>query len=347
MPLFEYNQVDRDYYEREIRDFIPQRIIDVHTHVYLEEFNDPAYTGRLANRSQSWPSLIAVDNSIEDIKETYKIMFPDNKVIPVIFGTPLKEYHREMQNDYIARASKAEGYPALLLTEPSQSADELSNVLSSGIYHGIKVYLEYAPAYIPGNEIRIFDYIPHHQLEILNENKMVLMLHIPRPGRLKDPVNIEQMLEIDRRYPDVKLIIAHVGRAYSLADLGDALDKLKDSNMMFDFSANTNHSVFEELLRTIDSSRIMFGSDLPVVRMRMKRVDEDGRYINIVKKGSYGNVSGDPHMREIEGAEADALSFFMYEIIASMRRACEKVGLPRPKSDAMFFDNAAKLFGIE
>lgn len=38
------------------------------------------------------------------------------------------------------------------------------------------------------------------------------MLHIPRDGRLKDPVNLAQMMEIEEKYPKVKLIIAHVGR---------------------------------------------------------------------------------------------------------------------------------------
>jgi len=347
MPIFEYKPIDMEYYEREIKGFIPSRIIDAHTHVYTLKSRDARYTEKLANRSQAWPGLVAVDNSIEDLDETYRIMFPGKEVIPVIFGFPSPEHNRKKCNDYISRTAKASGYPALMLAEPDQTVDEITTELACGDYYGLKVYLDYTPPYIPGNEIRIFDFAPHHQLEVLNERKMTLMLHIPRPGRLRDPVNIEQMLEIDRCYPDIKLIIAHVGRAYSMVDVGDTLDRLKDSNMLFDFSANTNQQVFEELLRKIGTSRIMFGSDLPVVRMRMKRVDEEGCYINIIKKGSYGDVSNDPHMREIEGEEADALSFFLYETIASMRRACNNVGVSRANSDAMFFDNAAALFKVK
>ena len=55
------------------------------------------------------------------------------------------------------------------------------------------------------------------------------MLHIPRPGRMKDPVNIGQILEIKREFPNVRLIVAHIGRAYTKDDLGDAFEQLKEA----------------------------------------------------------------------------------------------------------------------
>ena len=347
IPLFEYKTVDKDYYEREIRSFLPNRVIDVHTHVYSLKFRDLSFNEKATDRSQAWPNLVATDNSIEDLEETYRILFPNKQVTPVIFGMPSLRFSMDKSNRYVSQISKGAGYPALMLAQPTQTASELEAELMGGGYKGLKVYLDYAPVHIPSNEIKIFDFAPHHQLELLNELEAVLMLHIPRPGRLKDPVNIEQMLEIDRRYPNIKLIIAHIGRAYSTEDLGEALDILKNSHMGFDFSANTNQHVFEEALRKIGARRLMFGSDLPITRMRMKRVVENGSYINIIKKGSYGDVSGDPHMREVEGDEAESLSFFMYEEIASMRHACQTAGVSRADVEAMFYGNAAELFGMK
>ena len=347
MTLFEYKPIDQAYYEREIKDFLPKHVIDAHTHVYSSKHRDPAFVAEiLPGRSQTWPGLVAAENPVEDIEETYRILFPGKVVTPVIFGSPSFEYSIDKSNDYIAQVSEDRGYPSLMLAHPGQDAAEFQSKLARGGFLGAKVYLDYTPSYIPGNEIRIFDFAPHCQLEILNEKGLALMLHIPRAKRLKDPVNIVQMMEIDRCYPKIKLIIAHVGRAYAEEDLGGALDTLKDSNMLFDFSANTNQKVFEEALKKIGACRLMFGSDLPVVRMRMKRVVENGNYINIVKKGSYGDVSDDPHMREIEGDEAEALSFFLYEEIAAMRRACEAVGASRADVEAMFFNTAASIFGV-
>ena len=69
-------------------------------------------------------------------------------------------------------------------------------------------------SYIPEKEVRIFDYLTHEHMEVMNELGGIVMLHIPRSLRLRDPVNLAQMLEIDEKYPNAKVIIAHIGRAY-------------------------------------------------------------------------------------------------------------------------------------
>ena len=219
--------------------------------------------------------------------------------------------------------------------------------IRKGKFIGAKVYLNLSPAYIPQKEIRVFDFLPPHQLDTLNRLRAVVMLHIPRDGRLRDPVNLAQMLEIERNWPRVRLIIAHVGRAYCDEDIGDAFETLKATkNMVVDFSANTHDRAFEGALRAFGPERCLFGSDMPITRMRMRRVCEDGRYINIVPRGLYGDVSGDRNMREVAGQEADALTFFMYEEIKAIRRAVERVGLGRSDVEALFCSNARRFLSI-
>jgi predicted TIM-barrel fold metal-dependent hydrolase len=171
------------------------------------------------------------------------------------------------------------------------------------------------------------------------------MLHIPRNGRLRDPKNLEQMLEIEKRYPNVKLIIAHVGRAYCNEDVGNAFEVLAETKkMMFDFCANTNRWVFEQLIRAVGPKRILFGSDLPILRMRTRRICENGNYVNLVPKGLYGDVSNDSHLREVDGEEAEILTFFMYEEIDAFRLAAETMNLSRKDIEDIFYNNAQNLF---
>jgi uncharacterized protein len=171
-----------------------------------------------------------------------------------------------------------------------------------------------------------------------------VILHIPRDARLRDPVNLAQMLEIEARWPDARVVIAHVGRAYCPEDVGDAFTVLKRTErMMFDISANTNSEVFRRLIETVGPRRIVFGSDMPITRMRMRRICENGRYVNIVPRGLYGDVSDDPHMREADGAEAARLTFFLYEEIDAFRRAAEACGLTRPDIEDVFCRNARRL----
>ena len=108
--------------------------------------------------------------------------------------------------------------------------------------------MEFAPSYIPADEIRIYDFLPHEQLVLADKHGWVVQLHIPRPGRLADPLNYVQLLEIEQKYPGLQLLVAHLGRAYADEDVGNALEYLKHTEKtVWDFTANTNAYVMEQV----------------------------------------------------------------------------------------------------
>ncbi len=343
--LFDVKDVDRRFYREKLQSFLPDRIIDVHTHVWLKDFRQAPPTGRAV----TWPLRVAGQDPVADLIETYDLLFPGKAARPVMFS--FVESHEddfEAANAYVSRAAREHGFAALVFASPRWSAQRLEHEIQAGGFVGAKVYLTLSPADIPVDQIRIFDFLPHQQLEVLNEHGWIVMLHIPRSGRLRDPVNLADMLEIDQRYPKARVIIAHVGRAYCPEDVGDAFAVLRDTkHLLFDISANTNAAVFEQLIRTVGPRRIFFGSDLPITRMRMRRICEKGNYVNLVPKGQYGDVSDDKHMREIEGTQAEALSFFLYEEIDAFRRAAQATGLTPAQVKDVFYGNAAKLIGSD
>jgi len=336
--MFELTSYDKEFYTR-IREFLPSRIIDIHTHIWLENLKSPAVSLHAA--MASWPSRVAKENSIEDLLQTYKLLFPDKKVTPLIFSSVEQGDDIDMLNNYTAQAAAQHNCPALIFASPKWPADEFKQKLQAKGFLGAKVYLSLSPSHILPNEIQILDFAPHHQLEVLNSLGAILMLHIPRTGRLKDPINLAQMMEIENRYPNIKLIIAHVGRAYCNEDIGDAFEILKKSKtMFFDFSANSNQYVFERLIETVGPKRILFGSDLPILRMRARRITENGIYVNIVPKGLYGDVSGDKNMREVAGTDAENITFFLYEEIVAFKRAALAANLTTADIENIFHANA-------
>lgn len=344
--LFEIKPVDAQYYNEHLRDFLPPRLIDIHTHVWLDRFR--TMTAQEPVRSVTWPARVARDNSIEDLMETYRLMFPGKQVLPLIFGNVLsRAYDLEASNSYVSQCAVARQCPALIWSWPTWSAAELEQSILKGGFLGAKSYLTLAETYLPEKEIRIYDYFPPAHLDVLDRHGLILMLHIPRDGRLRDPVNLEQMLEIEARYPRMQVIIAHVGRAYCPEDIGNAFKALaRTKRMNFDISANTNADVFRQLIETVGSKRILFGSDLPISRMRMRRVCENGNYVNIVPQGLYGDVSGDKHMREVSGIEADRLTFFLFEELNAFRLAAAKAGLTRSDIENVFYNNAAGMLAV-
>ena len=338
--------VDAAFYEEKLRDFLPEKIIDIHTHLHLKThyLGDQVY---FTNRGALWPRLACEENSAEDLVENYRCLFPDKTVTPLVFGKVSLAYDVEACTAYTIAEAKKRNWPYLYVTWPTLSAEEFETRIRKSGAKGAKVYLNLSPAYNPSAEIPILDFIPHHQLEVLDRNGWILMLHIPRPGRLGDPVNLAEMIMIGKEYPHIKTIIAHIGRAYCDEDVGDAFERLSEvPDLYYDFSANCNSRVMEQLIRAAGPDRILFGTDSPISRMRMGRTTENGTYINLVRKGQYKGVETDPHMREIEGPEAEKLTYFTYYEIDAFRRAAEKCGLTKGDVEKVFYGNAAKLLRL-
>ncbi|NLF27796.1 MAG: amidohydrolase family protein [Clostridiales bacterium] len=344
MGLFQVTDYDRQVYERELKDFLPDEMIDIHTHVWLEKLRPrrPLEPGEV-KRTVTWPSLVAKDNSIEDLQETYRLMFPGKRVTPMIFASAGRE-NLDAGNAYIRECSERAGVPALYYSHPNQGAEELEQNIREGGFLGVKSYLDLSPAYLPEAEIRIFDFFPHHQLKMLDGIGGIVMLHIPRHMRLRDPVNLAQILEIKQKYPKLRLIIAHIGRAYTESDVGNAFEVLAPcTDLMFDFCANTCEFAMTKLLEAVGASRVLFGSDMPILRMRMRRIEENNTYINLIPPGLYGDPKQDSHLREVSPEEAERLTFFMYEEILAFKRAAKAVGLDKQDIGRAFFLNAKEL----
>jgi hypothetical protein len=344
MALFTLTDTDRQVYEKELRGFLPEKIIDIHTHVWLSKYRPEKPLDRdEVKRAVTWPSLVAKDNSVEDLIETYQLMFPGKNVTPLIF-TNAKKDDLPACNAYIHECMVKTGFPGLYYSHPEQSAEELRRLILAGGYLGTKSYLELAPDYIPESEIRIFDFFPKHQLAMLNEMGAIVMLHIPRHGRFKDPVNLRQILEIKREFPRIRLIIAHIGRAYTESDIGNAFEVLSEAgDLMFDFCANTCEFAMTKLLEAAGPRRVMFGSDMPILRMRMRRIEENNTYINLIPPGLYGDPRQDSHLREVSEAEGKQLTFFMYEEILAFKRAAKTVDLTKADIERCFYGNARDL----
>ena len=348
MALLDVKPYDKQYYEEILKPFLPEKFIDCHTHVWLME-HDPHKT--LRSGTQNWPGLVAKENSIEDLNETNRLLFPDNKVISVLYGDCAVSIDRKAVNSYVAEKAIDNGYPALYLCHPDTPAEELERIiLENPVFKGIKVYLQFAPAYLPADEIRIYDFLTKEHLAVCDKHGWVVQLHIARPKRLADPVNYIQLLEIEQNYPNLQLIVAHLGRAYANEDIGDALDYLKNTEKtVWDFTANTNDWVMEQVLQRFGSDRFIYGSDFPIFRMKSRRTVENGVYINEIPQGQfpYEAIKGDSHMREIPFPEAERITFFIYEEMNACRLACQRMGLGKRDVEKIFFSNSARIFGVK
>jgi len=332
----ELNSYDKKVYEEKLADFLPERMIDVHTHIWKEEFRNTSRPPGLV----SWPSLVAPECTVEDLRHSYTQMFPGKIVYPVLMGQPTAD--KEKTNGYTIECARREKLPAMFCTSYDMPAETIRKALVEDGFAGLKPYLNNAPASTPPDEREIYDFLPREHLAVADECGAAIILHIARPGRLKDPVNVAQLMEIEQEYPGIKLIVAHIGRAYIESDIGNAFKILGESKrMVFDFSANTLDKAMIACLEAVGPKRLVFGSDMPITKMRMYRIEEDGIYKNVVPRGLYGDVSYDKNMKE---SDEENITTFMYEELMAFRRAAQAVGLTRQDVEDVFYNNAARIF---
>ncbi len=337
---FQLTDYDKKVYIEELKDFLPNNIVDSHAHCWRVE-DDEFDRSKFPTK---WSNLVAKDCYIEDLQKTYLDLFPGKKVIPVVFGNSVKRCMEH--NAYIKDVGKKTGYPTLFWTKYDMSPDFLEEHVLSGGYQGLKPYLGGCKEGVKPSDADIYDFLPEEHLKVADKYGWKVILHISKDDRFKNKSNIDTLLDIEQKYPNVKLIVAHIGRAYAKIDVGDAFIRLKETkNMLFDFSANTNADIIRECIETFGSKRVMFGTDMPIAKMRMYRVVENGFYINVVPRGLYGElVKKDPHMRESD--EKD-ITNFTYEILRGFKKAALDLSLTKEQVEDIMCGNASKLYKIK
>jgi predicted TIM-barrel fold metal-dependent hydrolase len=327
-----YFEVDYPFYKEHLRDFLPDRIIDIHTHAG----NNP---GRQSGDPEPtfWAEWVTFGRGmpVPNLLDAFLKIFPGKELYPVCFSTSSREDVDE-RNDYIAEQLKQyKNIWGFLWTLPDWSKDEISERMERGGFRGIKPYLSMVQD-VSTEDITIFDYLPHHHLEAAQDHGWIVMLHIPRKERLADPLNIQHLRQISKEYPHLKVIIAHIGRSYCPRYGIEGIPPLKNcENLSFDFSANTNQIVMELLIREVGPKRILYGSDMPITAMRAKRICEGDEYVNYVRRADWED---NRTRRDLK--KEDSYTFFLYEQILAFKKAAVACELKRSDIEDIFFNNA-------
>ena len=320
-----------DVYGDILSPWLPQVILDCHVHIGLPEHTGQITPGRA---KEMWAMEVANSFSWEQMREAFDLLFPHRKVEALAFGWVYRETDIAGNNDYVL-SGIGDGIRGLAVTKPDWTAADVEGLLDRG-FIGIKPY----PDLAGGGEVSIFDYLPHSHLEVLDDRSGVLMLHLPRKGRLADEDNVRELLEINDRYPSIRLIVAHIGRAYCLPTAEKGLPHFADRpNIYFDTAANLNPDVFALALETVGPDRILYGSDLPITLMKGVREHVGDRYINYTDGPYSWNTN-----RKGPDEEA-AYTYYLYEELLAIKNAIERAGLGPDAVQKIMYGNCARILG--
>jgi hypothetical protein len=339
--VWDYNDVDRAFWAEHFEDWLPRRIVDAHTHVMHPRFRILPTTE--AMRRQYWVNEVREPIDAENAERCLRIVFPNRQVTCVAFGVPGLDFDLEAGNDWLQAECVRRGWYNLAVIRPQWRQDQVAALLARPGVIGVKPYYslislnrETRDAHL---EAGIFDFLPHHLLEVVNDRGAWVTLHVPKAARLGHPDNLRDIRELRRRYPKVVLVIAHLGRCYTEPHALEALPQLADDpGIYFDSSAVMNPASHRVALQHLGPARILYGTDNPIFYLRGRRQYQGKTYLNRTNHPFYFN-------REREAPEVEAqYTLFMYEDLRAIKQACQELGLTaRRDIEAIFHDNAARL----
>ena len=333
-PAIQFNDVDHRIWTEELESFVPQRIFDVHTHVYRWQFNtDPTReNGCFAELvGREFPEAGRAELDAWDAA-----LMPGRQVHRLSFGFPfLPAGDFEASNRFVAEQTLQDSASgALMLVHPSMTSDYVERQVQTHGFLGFKPYLFYAPS---GNisDCRITDFLPEEQIEVADRLGLLVMLHVSKRDAVADPQNLADLHRLTSKYANVKWILAHCARSYSAWVIQRAAASIRGlPNVWYDVSSVCDSDSIEALMACVGPERVMYGSDdLPTGAVR-------GKYITFGYAWAF--LSENNHSLGLSHCNSQ-MTFTRYEQLRAMRSAAVRLGLSRAQIDDLFHNTAAGL----
>jgi predicted TIM-barrel fold metal-dependent hydrolase len=329
-----YERVDLPFYRGEVRPVLPPKVLDFHAHVWSRShwrklpYEDGSPGGRYM--------VVETEYPLESLAADARRILPDNAFQAVCFGMPTPQADVQKTNRYLAEAGRTGWvHPLLLAGKDLASRAELEGLLSTGAFKGYKVFLNwFGDDY---GERTIADMLSPVEMELADRYRLLVLLHVPRAGRLADPVIQTGVRALARDYPRAQIVLAHCGRCYLPDEMQRAVACLKGlDNVWLDTAMVMDPTVLQIVMEELGPGRLLFATDLPVAAMRGRRVYALDHWVDLVLPGPQ------PSAYRVISPDIRA-SFMVYEIILATRRAAERAGISSVELRAIFHDNGARL----
>ena len=292
-------------------------------------------------RRDYWVNELSHAEDPDSAERNHAIVYPGREVTSVAFAVPNLSWEVEGSNLDLMPRALAKGWRTLAVVRPTWRGEQIAWWLDQPGCIGVKPYyalIGYDAAtrdrYI---EASIFDFLPHHQLEVINARGAWVTLHVPKADRLGHPDNIREVQEIRslpsgkaRRSPtSAQLHTAARGRGTRPAEgrPRSLFRQLRRAQSRRAPLRPRNHRARSHPLRHRQPHLLHARAAAVVGRTYTNRTNHDF-YFN----------------KEREAPEIEAqYTLYMYEAMKALKDACADLGLGRDAVEAMFHGTSARL----
>ena len=329
----QYESMDLPLYRERIAPALPPVVLDYHTHIWTRDhwrvlpWAEDAAGGAYM--------VVEPEYGIERLLADRRRLFPDRPYHAVVFGQPLPSADVARSNAYLAEAGKQDGiFPLLIAGKGLASRAELVHAIREDGFFGYKVFLNWhGDDY---GDMTVEEQITPLEMEVADQHSLVVLLHVPRAGRLADPIVQRGVRAYAQQYPNARIVLAHCGRCYHPDEMRAAVGSISGlENVYLDTAMVMEPEVLQILFNEISARRILFATDLPIAMMRGRRVYALDHWVDLVTEGYQ------PSAYRVAGNNFRA-TFMVYEIVLAILRAAEMAGISR-RTAGVFYGNGMEL----
>lgn len=252
----------------ELRAWVPKAIFDAHVHLGPPEAMAPIVGARTGIPLTSYSSLTWCE-----LEPFYKQLYSGKTMEGLIaFGFPLQEVNYEIANNYIADLVREdERVTGFILSNPYDTKSTIAQFTAAQKHgariRGVKPYYDLLHRNLT-NSVEITDtaeFVPDDLLEWMNSEHLILMLHTCSIG-MGDSKCREWTRRTVEKFPNVKIILAHMGRYFHKEQFFDFFqtDLFDHPHLFLETSDAMVTEIYAHMLTRPDwCKRLIFGSDLP------------------------------------------------------------------------------------
>ncbi|HBP39198.1 MAG TPA: hypothetical protein DD640_10775 [Clostridiales bacterium] len=333
---FSFNETDVRMAEK-LRDFLPKKIFDAHTHPYDASFLPGMYNPAsdiMCQPRLTYGEYVKYQGAAFPRAETVRInmiTMPDAAMTDRANGlrSASVRFLREQLDQFPGNVGE-------VFVLPDDTDDEIASLLVHPAIRGFKCYHSAARAK-PTWQCAIGEYLPESAWRTASERDLSITLHMVRDHSLADPVNLDYIKKMSRKYPRATLILAHAARGFAAWTTVTAVAKLADcENVWFDLSAVCESPAMFAIMKHCGTRRVMWGSDFPISMARGKAISLGDSFYWIYKQDLERFSSATPLHANLIGIEN----------LMATEQACKMLDLDRTQVEDLFYNNAMRLFGL-
>lgn len=238
---------------------LPDVIIDSHTHTALcEGFDHEAIPQHVhAHMMSTFPTFTREDSLASD-----RVIFPGKTVHKARFAHAFAGIDKRAVNNFVT-TMEGDDIPILFgVSETTEEVDYTVSEIESGKYKGLKMY------YLSGTtpKYELFDYFPRPALDAAQKQGMPIILHLPH-SLYRSENEVHELVE---EYPDLKIILAHVGVAnLPKPELDGVLSRFAEHEHVYvDTALVDADGIALKALKHLGANKVLYGSDEPLNLLR-------------------------------------------------------------------------------